>query len=96
MKASEESQNISRKKLYKMRRDKIQTQIEAAVRLLGENVEPLEVADSFIHQSFQIMKEGVSQRNPALSEGEINQKVRRMLSMSDKLKESRKRRETHG
>jgi hypothetical protein len=37
-------------------------------------VEPLEVADQFIHETFQLMKEGVLQKYSHLSDAKLNRK----------------------
>jgi hypothetical protein len=86
METGKEGKNMSREELSKARKDKIEKQIAAAVRILEKGVEPLEIADTFIHESFQILKEGVSQRYPNLSDEETHQKIRELLSLSDKFK----------
>ncbi len=92
MDASDESEIMSREALFEKRKDKIKTQIAAAIKILKQDVEPLEVADRFIHESFQLMKEGVSQRHSNFSEEQVNQRVWNLLSLSKKIKISRKRR----
>jgi hypothetical protein len=86
METTKEGKHMSREELFKARKDKIEKQIAAAVRILEKGVEPLEIADSFIHESYQILKEGVSQRYPNLSEEDTHQKIREILSLTDKLK----------
>ncbi len=82
----EDSEIISKKELYKIRIKKIKNEISAANKLLKQNIEPLEIADKFLHESFKIMKEGLSNRYPKLSEQEINQKIRNILSLQEKIK----------
>ncbi|MHA1266638.1 MAG: hypothetical protein ACTSRS_15490 [Candidatus Helarchaeota archaeon] len=46
----------------------MQDEINAARRLLNSNVEPLEIADKFIHEMFELMKDGINKRYPGISE----------------------------
>jgi len=91
MDASDESEIMSREALFEKRKGKIKAQIAAATKILKQDVEPLEVADRFIHELFQLMKEGVSQRHPNFSEEQINQRIRNLLSLSKKIIIGRKR-----
>ena len=82
---------ISRNNLFLLRKQKVQTEIEAARRLLKKEVDILEIADKFIHSVFELMKDGISTRNVKLTEEEIQQKIRNNISFKYKLKSSRKR-----
>jgi hypothetical protein len=91
MTPKEGSKIISRKKLYKIRKKKIQDEITAAKRILKRDIEPLEIADKFLHESFKLMKEGLSNQYPELSEQELNQKIRQILSLEEKIKKHKNR-----
>ena len=86
-----ENELISRRNLYLLRKQKVQKEIEAARRLIKNKVDILEIADTFIHNVFELMKDGISIRNADLSEEEIHQKIRNNLSFKEKLKSMRKR-----
>lgn len=80
---------ISKKNLYKIRKKKIQDEILAAKRILEQKVEPIEVAGKLLHESFILMKEGISNRYPELSEEEVNERIRKTLYFSERLKKKR-------
>ncbi len=87
----EETEIISRKILYNLRKKKIHDEITAAIRLLSKQVEPIEVGDKFIHNIFKLMKDGISNRYPELTEKEIQQKIKDTLSLTRKIKAHKKR-----
>ena len=87
----EDAEVLSKSKLYLLRKKKIKNEIEAAKRLLNKNVEPLKVADKFMHNIFELIKDGVSNRYPSLSEEEVSQKIRDTLALTRKIKANRKR-----
>ncbi|MBD3198139.1 MAG: hypothetical protein GF317_24025 [Candidatus Lokiarchaeota archaeon] len=87
---------FSEEKLYKIRKNKIKNQINAAIRLLNQNIEPLEVADRFIHQSYELVKEGILHRFPHYSEEQIKEKIRDISLYSEKIKSNRKKRDGIG
>jgi len=89
MDTSKDIKVISKNNLYKIRKKKIQDEILAAKRILEQKIEPIEVADKFLHESFILMKEGILNRYPELSEEEINQKIRKTLFLSEKFKKNR-------
>ncbi|MHA1492021.1 MAG: hypothetical protein ACTSRI_20515 [Promethearchaeota archaeon] len=91
MDPTEETELITRNNLFIIRKKKIQDEIQAAIRILKKEVEPLEIADKFIHDTFELMKEGISHEFPELSEEELLQKVRDTLSLTRKIKALRKR-----
>ena len=91
MDTQEDTEVISRSNLYILRKKKIKDEIEAAIRLLNKKIEPLEVADKFLHNMFELMKDGISNRYQELSEEDVNQKIRDTLSLTRKIKAHRKR-----
>ena len=86
-----ENELISKRNLYLLRKQKVQKEIEAARRLIKNKVDILEIADKFIHNVFELMKDGMSIRNAELSEEEIHQKIKKNLFFKEKLKSMRKR-----
>jgi len=82
---------ITRNDLYIMRKNKLKAEIQAAIRIIEKDVEPLEIADEFMSSSFTIMMEGISNKYPELSERELFQKTRDLLSLPKKMKKHRKR-----
>lgn len=83
---------LSRKNLEEIRREKLRKEIESAKRVLQSGVEPLKVADEFIHDIFKIMEEGFYRRYPNLSEGQISQKIEDTMSFAERLRGKRQRR----
>ena len=67
-------------------------EIEAATRILNKKIDPLEVADKFFHNIFELLREGISNRYPALEKKEIEQKIRNSMNFTEKIKSLRKRR----
>ena len=86
-----ENEYYSRDTLYILRIQKIQKEIESAKRLIKKNVDILEIADRFIHNSFELVKDGISLRNKDLTEEEIKSIIRKNISITMKLKSNRKR-----
>ncbi len=82
---------LSRKELYSIRKDKLLREIESAKRLIESGIEPLKVADKFIHNTFKLIEDGIIIRNPGLSPEEVQKKVRENLELIDKIKFHRKR-----
>ena len=74
-----------------MRKKKLKAEIQAAIRIIDKDIKPLEIADEFISNSFTIMMEGVSNKYPELSERDLFQEVREILSLHKKMKIYRKR-----
>jgi len=81
-----EKEVISKKQLFLLRKQKVQKEIEAARRLIEKNVDILEIADKFIHSTFELMRDGISSRNVDQTEEEIQQRIRNNISFKEKLK----------
>ncbi|TFF98296.1 MAG: hypothetical protein EU541_07005 [Promethearchaeota archaeon] len=90
----DKTESMSREALFEVRKAKIKTQIAAATRILTKDIEPLELADKFIHQSLQLLKEGISQQHPNFTEKQVIQRMRTLLSLSEKIRTHRKRRKS--
>ena len=86
-----EKEIFSKKQLFLLRKQKVQKEIEAARRLIEKNVDILEIADKFIHSTFELMRDGISNRNVDLTEEEIHQRIRNNISFKEKLKAIKKR-----
>lgn len=86
-----ENDIFSRKYLFLLRKQKIQKEIEAARRLIKNNADILEIADKFIHNTFELMKDGIFNRNPDLTEVEIHQQIKDNILFKEKLKTIRKK-----
>ena len=82
---------LGEKELIKRRKQKIKFQINAAKKILREEDEPLKIADLFIHEVFEILKDRIISQNQDIEEHEINQKIRMMVDLNQKIKNSRKR-----
>lgn len=91
-----ENEYYSRDTLYLLRIQKIQKEIETAKRLIKRNVDNLAIADNFIHNSFELMKDGISLRNKDLTEKEIHNIMKINISFTMKLKSNRKREKKFG
>ena len=91
-----ENEYYSRDTLYLLRIQKIQKEIEAAKRLIKRNFDNLEIADKFIHNSFELIKDGISLRNEDLTEEEIHNIIKKNIAFTIKLKSNRKRYKTIG
>ncbi len=87
----EETELISRSHLHILRKKKIHEEIKASLRLLEKKIEPLEVADEYLHNIFKLMKDGISRRYPELNEKELQQKIRDTLSLTRRIKAGRKK-----
>ena len=83
---------LSRQELYSIRKDKLLREIEAAKRLIESGIEPLKVADEFIHDTFKLMEYGIIRRYPELNPKEVKKKVRENLVLIEKIKSLRKKR----
>ena len=91
MDKTEETELLLRNDLLFIRKKKIQNEIQSAIRIIKKKIEPLEIADKFIHDTFEIMKDGISCNYPELSESNIHQKVRDVLSLARKIQILQKR-----
>ena len=87
---------ISKEELYKIRKKKILDEIQAAKRILDKNVEPIEVADKFMHNSFKLLRDGILNRDSELTEEEIKKKVIEIFDFRRRLKTFKKQGEHTG
>ena len=87
---------FSKDNLYMLRKQKIQKEVEAARKLIEKNVDILEIADKFIHNTFKLMSDGILDKNVNLTEEEIQQQIKNNISFKDKIKAIRKRDNNHG
>lgn len=93
--SKKDSNYISRKELYLIRKEKLLKEIQSAKRLMEKDVEPLRIADEFIHGMFKLMEDGITRRNPNLSKKEIDKKIREILTFTEKIKKNRIRGKDH-
>jgi len=91
MDKTEETELLRRNDLLFIRKKKLQNEIQSAIRIIKKKIEPLEIADKFIHDTFEIMKDGISYNYPELSESNVLQKVRDVLSLARKIQIFQKR-----
>lgn len=83
---------ITRNELYSIRKEKLQREIYAAKRLLQKKIEPIEIADTFIHNMIKIMEDGISSRNPNnMTREDKYQKIIESFNIAEKLKKQRTR-----
>jgi hypothetical protein len=82
---------LSRDSLYLIRKEKLLKEIESARRLLEQGIEPLKVADQFIHDTFRIVEQGIKEKYPKWTKNEIKQKVLEIIANANKIKSLRKR-----
>ena len=82
---------ITKEELFALRKEKLRKEIESAQRLLKKGIEPLKIADQFIHDMFKLMEDGISRRNPHLNKNEVRQKIRDNLKLAENIKSHRKR-----
>ena len=87
---------FSKDNLFMLRKQKILKEIEAARKLIEQNVDILEIADEFIHSIFKLMSDGIKNKNANLTEEEIQQQIRTNISFKDKITAIRKRDNNHG
>lgn len=87
---------FSKDNLFVLKKQKIQKEIEAARKLIEKNVDILEIADKFIHNIFKLMSDGILNKNGNLTEEEIQQQIRNVISFKEKIKAIRKGDNHHG
>ena len=85
-----EKNHYTREELFEIRKEKLRLELEAAERLLKSNIEPLLVADKFMHNIYEFLKESLRNRYPDLDEEAINQKIREQSDLHYKLRRKRK------
>jgi len=81
---------LTRKELYYIRKEKLKKEIESAKRVLERGIEPLKVADQFIHNTFKLIEDGIISRNPEISPKEVSKIVKKNLALIEKIKSLRK------
>lgn len=86
----ENKEEISSEELYLIRTQKIQKEINSAKRILKRDVDPLEIADRFIHDIFELLKDGIAKRNPNISENQIQKKILDLISLNKRIKSRKK------
>lgn len=86
-----ELNHIARNELYLIRKEKLRKEIDAAKRLLEKKVEPIEIADNFIHNMIKIIEDGISSRHPDLKPEEIYQKTVENFIIAEKIKKQKTR-----
>lgn len=83
-------ENYTRDELYLIRKQKLKNEILSGKKLL-KNIEPLKIADEFIHNIFKLMENGFFKRNSNLNQEEIQKMIRNSLLISKKIEGLRKR-----
>ena len=82
---------LSREELLLIRKEKVKLEIASAKRILESGVEPLKVADQFIHNSFKLMEDGIIKRNPKANSEKIKKIVKANLALMEKIKSFKKK-----
>ena len=81
---------LSREELLFIRKEKLKREIESAKRILESGIEPLKIADQFIHDTFKLIEEGIKRRNPDVNSEGVKKKVKDNLALIDKIKSYKK------
>jgi len=89
MDISEDSGEIKSEDLTIIRKRKVQDEIRTAIRIHQKKIEPLEIADKFMHNIFELIKDGISNNFPELSEADLIRKIRDTLSLNLKIRSLR-------
>ncbi len=87
---------IPRNELYLIRKEKLRKEIDAAIRILKSNVEPIEIADKFIHNSIKLMEDGILIKNPNISKEELLLQIINNFKNFEKIKQLRTRGKKNG
>ncbi|MFO8018585.1 MAG: hypothetical protein R6U96_08115 [Promethearchaeia archaeon] len=82
---------MDKNELYVLRKKKIKDEIRAARRIIKKRVEPLKIADKFIHDSFELMKDRIVKNNPEIKDERLRERVHEILDITRKIKSKRKR-----
>jgi len=82
---------LTRKEIYSIRKEKLRIEIEAAKRLIQKKIEPIEIFDSFFHNTIKIVEDGILSRNPDLTQEEVFQKIVENFNIAEKIKKQRTR-----
>ncbi len=93
MNSENSNKNLSREELLFIRKEKVKLEIESAKRILECGIEPLKIADQFIHNSFKLMEDGIIKRNPEANTEEIKNIIKKNLALKEKIKSFKKKRE---
>jgi hypothetical protein len=65
--------------LFKIRIEKINKEIISARKILDGGVEPLVIADKFLHSMILLLKNGILSENPNLDHKSVNKIVRKNM-----------------
>ena len=84
---------FSKEDLIKIRIEKLKREINSARRLIKSQVEPLEIANNFLHDIYEFVELGVLRRNPDVPKDKLAEIIRENIIFNKNLKNSRKRRE---
>lgn len=84
---------FSKEELIKIRIEKLKREINSARRLIKKQVEPLEIANKFLHNISEFVELGVYRRNPGIEKDDLTKILRDNIIFNKNLKNSRKRRE---
>ncbi|MHA1729316.1 MAG: hypothetical protein ACTSWY_11370 [Promethearchaeota archaeon] len=87
---------LNRDELYSIRKEKLRKEIEAARRILNQKIKPLQIADELIHDSFELLRDGILNQFPGLKEKELHQKIKKNLLLRTKFKLKKKRENISG
>jgi len=92
----EKFDTLSEKDLFALRKSKLSIEIESAKRILQQGIEPLGIADKFIHNTFKLMENSISERNPEMHIQDVRKIIKKNLHLAEKIKSLKKRGEYSG
>ncbi len=85
------SSSVSQDILFKIRKEKIHIEIESAKKIINSGVEPLTIADNFLHSVFLLLKNGILERDPNIDIEAVNKMIRKNMLLTMHIKSLQKK-----
>lgn len=83
---------FSEAEIDQFRKRKIKIEIKAAKRLIENGIDPLEITNNLIHETFEIMRNGIRSKNPELNQSQIEEKVIKLVKLAEFINKKGKKR----
>ncbi len=80
---------------FQMKKQKILDEIESIKRMRALGIHPLDAVDEMMEMMVQLLKTRILKESPNATEEEIKQKMRELIDLNLKVRNSSRRRQTH-
>ena len=83
---------FSEGEIEQFRKRKVKIEINAAKRLIENGIDPLEITNNLIHETFEIMRNGIRSKNPELNQSQTEEEVMYLVKLAEFINKKGKKR----